>query len=234
MATYVIADIHGNLLGLADVLHKCKFREDDTLISLGDVVDGGILTKDVIDVLLEIPNLINIRGNHDNPWALQWMRDGSEYPLWWNQGGRATAQSYEFHHMNVPKRHIDFLAHSVPYYIDNKNRVFVHGGFDPSMPIEDQFTEVLTWDRSLLCDYAPDHVIKGYNHVFVGHTSTQFLGGAVYPVTFNNLTGMDTGGGWNGKLSIMDVDTFEVWQSDINANIQKDIIRDLENSLMGD
>jgi serine/threonine protein phosphatase 1 len=224
MTTYAIGDIHGNYLGLMDVLKKCNFDNDnDTLISLGDVCDGGILTRKVIDKLLTIQNVINVKGNHDE-WSLQWMKTGIELPVWWHQGGRATAQSYDFKFKNVPRSHIEFLDRSLPYFIDSQNRVFVHGGFDPLKPIVIQPIEVLTWDRSLFCDYAPKNIIKGYNHVFVGHTTTQVFK-TDQPVTFNNLTALDTGGGWNGKLTIMDVDTYEFWQSDINANMQNDVVR---------
>ena len=35
------------------------------------------------------------------------------------------------------------------------------------------------------------------------------------PITFNNLTMMDTGAGWNGTLSIMNVESKEFWISKI-------------------
>ena len=38
---FAIADIHGNNRALLQVLHRCNFDyENDTLICLGDVVDG--------------------------------------------------------------------------------------------------------------------------------------------------------------------------------------------------
>jgi serine/threonine protein phosphatase 1 len=226
--TLVIADIHGNFLGLEDVLKKCNFKKSDTLINLGDVCDGGNRTKDVIDRLLKIPNHIFCAGNHDY-WTCHWMKTGFEYPAWWHQGGMRTAESYGFDKDNVPHTHIKFIEEALPYYIDDQNRVFVHGGFDPDIPIAEQSIDVLTWDRDLLCNYAPKHSIKGYKHVFVGHTTTQCFGNiltvknCLEPLTFNNLTAMDTGGGWEGRLSVMDVDTFEFWQSEISANKQNEI-----------
>jgi len=223
--TLVIGDIHGNYLGLVDVLKKCNFKKSDTLISLGDFCDGGNRVKDVITRLLEIPHLVNILGNHDS-WAGHWMKTGVELPVWWHQGGMRTAASYGFEHTSVPKSHIKFIEDALPYYIDDQNRVFVHGGFDPSKPIQEQPIDVLTWDRDLLCKYAPENIIKDYKHVFVGHTTTQHFGhdinikNCLEPLTFNNLTAMDTGGGWNGRLSILDVDTFKFWQSEISANMQ--------------
>ena len=231
--TLVIGDIHGNFLGLEDVLKKCKLKKSDTLISLGDFCDGGKRVKDVIDKLLTIPKLINVVGNHDNPWALGWMKTGVELPVWWHQGGMRTAESYNFDFESVPASHIKFIEEALPYYIDDQNRVFVHGGFDPAIPVPEQPIDVLTWDRDLLCNYAPKHSIKGYKHVFVGHTTTQHFGNIVSiknclePLTFNNLTAMDTGGGWNGRLSIMDVDTFQFWQSEISAN-QQNMLKKLE------
>lgn len=227
--TLVIGDIHGNFLGLQDVLKKCNFKNSDTLINLGDTCDGGNRTKDVIDRLLKIPKLINILGNHDS-WACHWMKTGAEVPIWWHQGGMRTAASYGFDYKSVPKSHIKFLEEALPYYIDDQNRVFVHGGFDPSKPIQEQPIDILTWDRDLLCDYAPKNIINGYKHVFVGHTTTQCFGNllsiknCLEPLTFNNLTAMDTGGGWDGRLSILDVDTFQFWQSEISANMQNTTI----------
>jgi serine/threonine protein phosphatase 1 len=230
--TLCIADIHGNYLGLVEVLKKCNFKKSDTLISLGDICDGGCRTKEVIDRLLEIPNIINVLGNHD-AWACHWMKTGFEYPAWWHQGGMRTAESYNFDFEMVPKSHIEFIEKAVPYYIDSENRVFVHGGFDPSKPVPEQSVDVLTWDRDLLCSYAPKNIIKGYKHVFVGHTTTQHFGhdpnvkNCLEPVTFNNLTDLDTGGGWEGRLTIMDINTFEFWQSETSAN-QQNLLKRLE------
>jgi len=221
MATFAIADIHGNFLGLTDVLKKCKFKKTDTLICLGDSVDGGNRSKDVINKLLTIPKLINIIGNHEK-WFINWAKTGIELPIWWNQGGQRTAESYIFDYKNVPQSHIDFLEHARPYHIDEKHRVFVHGGFDPDKPIEMQDVEFLTWDRDLLCKHAPLGNIKGYDHIFVGHTSTQFFN-SLEPVTFGNVTDLDTGSGWNGRLTIMNIDTFQFWQSNISANMQNEM-----------
>jgi serine/threonine protein phosphatase 1 len=159
------------------------------------------------------------------------MKTGVEYPAWWHQGGMRTAESYNFDHKSVPQSHIKFIEEALPYYLDDQNRVFVHGGFNPSKPIAGQSIDVLTWDRELLCDYAPKHSIKGYKHVFVGHTTTQHFK-SMEPVTFNNLTGLDTGGGWDGRLTIMNVDTFEFWQSEISAN-QQNALKRLEGLRFG-
>jgi serine/threonine protein phosphatase 1 len=206
---FCIADIHGRLHALNQVLNAADFRNDkDRLIQLGDIVDGGSETRRVINRLLEIENRIDITGNHD-VWTLNWMKTGKELPIWVHQGGEATMRSYDFNWKSVPSSHVFFLESQIPYYIDDKNRIYVHGGFNPLVPIENQTTEFITWDRTLI-KYAMKHPVPRFSHVFVGHSTTQLVKpGVVYPLTFNNLTMCDTGGGFNGRLSIINVDNPE-------------------------
>ncbi len=220
---FVLGDVHGRANALHEVLALANFRDKtDRLITLGDLVDGGEDTRGVFDRLVKIKHRIDIAGNHDL-WALPWFEFAEnpdnvgkrppEPPLWFNQGGFWTAKSYNFDPWNVPESHKNLLRGQVPYYIDNKNRLFVHGGFNPKVPIENQSVEMLIWDRTLI-KYARNHTINGYNHVFVGHTSTQLfldklLGRGAEPITYHNLTLLDCGAGWNGNLCVMNVDDID-------------------------
>ena len=216
MKTYAIADIHGRAPALSDVLIESNFNKSkDTLICLGDIVDGYPWTKDCFDILLGIKNLIFILGNHE-VWALNWFLTGEELPIWVHQGGLATMSSYDFDYHNVPQSHIDLIKNAHTYYIDNKNNIYCHGGFNPKVPVEKQTQEFITWDRTL-CKYAHDHkpIIKPYNHVFLGHTSTGFFDNRAFlPQFYGNVIMLDTGAGDIGKLTIMDVDSLGYWQSD--------------------
>jgi serine/threonine protein phosphatase 1 len=221
--TFVIGDIHGRANALHEVLAFADFRDKvDRLITLGDIVDGGENTREVLDRLVKIKHRIDITGNHDL-WALPWFafsenpdnvgKKPPEPPLWFNQGGFWTARSYDFNPWNVPQSHIDLLRGQIPYYVDSKNRLFVHGGFNPKVPIENQSVETLTWDRSLI-KYAKNHPIPGYNLVFIGHTTTQLflgqlLGHGSKPLKYHNLIMMDCGAGWNGNLCVMNVDNID-------------------------
>jgi serine/threonine protein phosphatase 1 len=50
--TLVIGDIHGNYKGLLQCLERCQFdNENDTLISVGDVVDGHSQSFEVVEKL---------------------------------------------------------------------------------------------------------------------------------------------------------------------------------------
>lgn len=65
------------------------------------------------------------------------------------------------------------------------------------------------------------NIVESFEHIYIGHTSTQFQGVNV-PMTCANITNMDTGGGWHGFVSIQDVDTGEFWQSDSGKELYPD------------
>lgn len=91
--TLCVGDLHGNFKGFKQALERCNFDyENDTLISLGDVVDGHSQSFEVVEELLKIKNLIAIKGNHDD-WWLYWIEKGF-HPAHWTQGSKATGESY--------------------------------------------------------------------------------------------------------------------------------------------
>lgn len=199
--TYVIGDVHGQVYALRELLWKANFRKEiDRLIVLGDVCDRGPKTRDTIDLLRSIRNLVLIKGNHD-VWALSWMIDCVEEQLWLSQGGNRTLRSYQYDNESVPVSHISFLEKAVPYHVED-GCLFVHGGFDPDKPIEEQKEENLIWDRDLI-NYAKDNEILAYKRVFIGHTPTKNITGKKEPAFLHNLVMMDCGAGHKGNLCMM-------------------------------
>lgn len=99
MRTFVIGDIHGGLRALEQVLNRAEVTTQDTLIFLGDYVDGWSQSAEVIDFLIEFKktqNCIFIRGNHDQ-LALDWLENRHEdfdEEMWYKHGGRATVEGY--------------------------------------------------------------------------------------------------------------------------------------------
>ena len=123
----------------------------------------------------------------------------------------------------MPDAHIKFLQ-SGHLWLELEGKVFVHGGFDPRVPLNRQSAQFLVWDRDLLDDAWKRSVAGsnapygGYKDIFVGHTTTQMYQ-SFEPVHFCNVWGLDTGAGWSGKLTIMDVDTKKYWQSDLSSDL---------------
>ena len=232
MRTFVIGDIHGAHKALVQCLERSGFdRARDRLIALGDVCDGYPDVKRSIDELLTLEHCDYIIGNHDL-WALQWAQDGTETSLWLNQGGENTITSYEG--ADVPLRHIEFLS-SAHWFVETGKQLFVHGGIDPKRPVGQHDPDFLVWDRSLVQDAwfkaqkDPQYRFSTYEKIFVGHTPTQkfnWLRRADItkprrpdelrddPLFLCNVVMMDTGAGWSGRLTIMDIETLQYWQSD--------------------
>ena len=65
MATYVVSDIHGMYDKFIKLLHKVGLNDDDTLYVLGNVLDRGPTPIQVLQKLMEMPNVVPIVGNHE-------------------------------------------------------------------------------------------------------------------------------------------------------------------------
>ena len=214
LRTLVLGDVHGNYKALLQCFERSHFnRTAETLIVLGDVVDGYPDVKQCVDELLTCKNLIYILGNHDR-WFYNWTKEPREL-IWASQGGDNTFHSY------VPKTHIDLFRDAYAAHEDDKKRLFVHGGFDIKEPVfEKQKLETLLWDRHLIeVAYMnrkthADIKYGGYEEIFLGHTATGIICGDDKPHKWCNVWALDTGAGYRGKLTIMDVDTHEYFQSD--------------------
>ncbi|TAL56731.1 MAG: serine/threonine protein phosphatase [Nanoarchaeota archaeon] len=211
MRTFAIGDIHGNYELLKKVLGKANFSyEDDKLIILGDIVDRGKYSKECIEELTKIKNKVFIIGNHDARFQ-KWLIKGGMHLIWLVGGGQATKRSYGGKH-KVPEHHKEFIESGIPYHVEN-NCLFVHGGFHPEKKLEEQTPHTFYTNRSLIY-YAKKQRIPTYDHVYVGHTTTQFVGLRAKPLTYNNLTLLDTGAGYFfGKLTLMDINSGEYWQA---------------------
>ena len=221
MKTFVVGDIHGAYKALLQCFDRSGFdRKTDRLIVIGDVCDGYPEVQQCIDELLKVKHCDFVIGNHDM-WALDWALRGDKPEIWTSQGGDRTIASYGGGPM--PKTHIDFLKNG-QLWIELKDQVFVHGGFNPDISLSSHSAQTLVWDRTLL-----DMALKmqstergckfsRYEDIFVGHTTTE-LYHSLEPIKACNVWGIDTGAGWSGKLTIMDVDTKEYWQSDLTPDL---------------
>lgn len=233
--TLVIGDIHGGLRALLQVLERAKVTEDDTLIFLGDYVDGWSEAFEVINHLIYLKttnHCVFIRGNHDELF-LNWLKTGKQNEEWLIHGGQATIDSYQGRPNQFIKIHQYFLEELEDVYVDNQNRLFIHAGFTNVRGVgEEYFTRMYYWDRSLwetalACrnlpiddDFYPQR-LKLYKEIFIGHTPLTRIG-KDKPTQACNVWNVDTGAAFTNPLTIMDVDTKEYWQSDSLPSLYPD------------
>lgn len=218
MKRFVVGDIHGAHKALLQCLERASFNyEEDLLISLGDVCDGWPDVSEVIEELLRIKHLKMIFGNHD-AWMLRWIEEGKIDRVWRNQGGQATLDAYQSERGNVPQSHHALLKTAMPY-LEMDNKLFVHGGINANYPLDKQDNNIFLWDRNLLREAIWLHEKKpgfrfgAWTDIFIGHTPTEVYE-TLEPMHVCNVWAMDTGAGWSGKLTLLDIDSYEYWQSD--------------------
>jgi len=222
MRTFVLGDIHGGFKGLLQCLQGVNFDyENDKLISLGDVCDGWSEVAEAIEELLKVKNLIYIRGNHDE-WGLKGLTKNPDFfrgmwsdaSNWYAHGGKATEDCY-VRRPDLLEKHIQFLKDSHVYHIDEKNRLFVHAGIMPGVSMKNTPVDICLWDRNFWYNqYAGRNDGKDYFEVYIGHTPTINFKGIREPINRRNTWNMDTGAAFTGKMSIMNIDTKEIFQSE--------------------
>ncbi|WP_432672563.1 metallophosphoesterase family protein [Flavobacterium sp. SM2513] len=234
--TLVIGDIHGGLKALRQVLERAEVTTKDTLIFLGDYVDGWSESPQVIDFLIELrgnQNCIFLRGNHDE--LLQnWLEKDKCNEMWLNHGGDSTIKAYEHISDDKKRFHIQFLNNLQNYHLDDKNRLFVHAGFTNLRGVTNEyFPKLLYWDRTLwemalAFDtripkdshfYPPRFLV--YEEVYIGHTPVTRIGEGV-PIQKANIWNVDTGAAFKGSITVMDIDTKKFWQSDLLTDLYPD------------
>lgn len=228
MKRYCIGDIHGNYKGLLQVLKKSNFDyENDLLIVLGDICDSWSEVKECFDEILKIKNTIRILGNHDE-WALYYYTGKEHYTensesQWLKHGGQATLFSFG---RTMDQKYIDYLESCVPYHILDGNKMFAHGNVpNKLMILEKAHPMYFLWNRHLIekayrkrdweVDIPGEKADDRWDEIYLGHTMVHTLDeNATTPQKWLNVWAMDTGSGARGKLSMMNIDSKEIFQSD--------------------
>ena len=234
--TFAIGDIHGGLKALVQVLNQLEVTEEDTLIFMGDYVDGWSESAQVIQFLIELSEKINcifIKGNHD-VWCQNWLETAIVKPLWYMHGGKETMESYDVLTIAEKEVHLQFLKEMPLYYLDDENRLFLHAGFTSVHGVEKEiFKENFYFDRTLWelaiamdTNMARDHTkypkrLQHYSEIFIGHTPTTNFGEAA-PMSAMNIWNVDTGAAFKGRVTGMNIDTKAYFQSDLLPDLYPD------------
>jgi serine/threonine protein phosphatase 1 len=196
-----IGDIHGmkNKLDLVLTELAPALPSDTRLIFVGDYVDRGPDSKEVIERLIRLkderPDTILLMGNHERMMIDAY--DGGDVMTWLSNGGDHTLKSYGLSSREIkelPSEHIEFIRTlDLMYEIDGY--IFVHAGLRPGVPVRKQKEHDLLWIREsfFLAEPTWDETV-----VF-GHTP--------FPTPFRRpgMIGIDTGAVYNNKLCCLEL-----------------------------
>ena len=223
---YVIGDVHGCLDALVQLLDMIEASEarkpacDTTLVFLGDLIDRGPQSREVVEFLLNydptFADVVFIKGNHEELFLKVLSGAAEVFDVWFSVGGKSAARSYGVEnlgriHMDamavyedlrcaVPKAHREFLASFQNYYVFG-DFLCVHAGIKPKIALEKQRPKDMRWVRSSFIDYKKPHdYIVVHGHTIVEHA--EHLG---------NRIAVDTGAGKGGTLSAVCLEG-ETWE----------------------
>lgn len=170
--TIMISDIHGCMEQFNEMLHLVKYNSKyDQLILLGDYVDRGPDSKEVVEKVIELVrdhNAIAIRGNHDQRLVDLIRNDNiSIRTKFLEHGGIETLRSY-CNNNEISNNYLDqaretiealygyqieFLS-KLPLYHEDDNHIYVHAGLNP---------EFIDWKNQ------PEHDFMYMKEKFIQH-----------------------------------------------------------------
>lgn len=215
--TIAIGDIHGCATALRTLLAALELQTDDTLVTLGDVIDRGPDSRDVLDQLMVLRSqchFVPILGNHE-----QMMLDAVAGRItlqdWLMHGGAETLDSYapEAALAEMSERHMEFVRSWKDFH-ETDGHFFAHGNYSPKRKLTHQPWEELRWIS--LKQFLPSPHQSGKVAV-VGHTANKR--GQV--VNFGHLVCIDTychGGEW---LTAFEPATGTIWQANEDGEVQE-------------
>ncbi len=226
-SVYAIGDIHGR----ADLLTKMHKRigadagkrargNRKIVVYLGDYIDRGAKSRQVIDMLLRSPlegfEAVFLKGNHED-YMLGFLEGVGDGMGWLFNGGAATIASYGIAPPGgaylqdgaldalrvaltaaIPAEHRAFLANLKLHHSEG-GYLFVHAGIRPEVALADQSADDLMWIREEFLGSGADHDCR----VVHGHTITWS------PEVLPNRIGIDTGAYVSGALTCLVIEGAE-------------------------
>ena len=172
MRTLAIGDIHGCHVALTTLLEQVAPRTDDRIIFLGDYIDRGLASREVVDSLLELRGKcapVFLRGNHE-VMILDAREDALKANLWQSYGGFEALVSYGAgYNPNwatfIPDSHWKFYERTARFF-ETEDHMFVHACLDAEADMEEQPDWLLYWEsldrlkphksgKRIVCGHSP-------------------------------------------------------------------------------
>lgn len=223
MRVLAIGDIHGCHIALSTLLQQVQPGPDDQIIFLGDYIDRGPASREVIDSLLRLKRTcttIFLRGNHED-MILEAREDSlksnnSQSYVWLE-----TLESYEADDRQdwpavIPDVHWKFFENTARFF-ENETHIFVHACLDPELDLREQTDSLLYWEHF---DRLQPH--KTGKRIICGHTYQR--SGQIKDLGFAAC--IDTGAAYGGWLTCLDANSGEYWQANEDGAIRRGSLRE--------
>ena len=197
---FAIGDIHGCFDKLQMLMDKIDIDFDnDTLVFLGDYIDRGPNSSEVVELKKRFPKIIFLKGNHEE--MFEDFLAGIDRLKYLTNGGQQTLDSYlkkgrTFEGPPISQSHLDFFK-TLRIYYETDQYIFVHAGLIENIPLESQDVRDILWIRGRFIDSDYDFGKR----VIFGHTVFP------EPLIQPNKIGIDTGAVYGNKLTCLELPT---------------------------
>ncbi|ENY8698204.1 metallophosphoesterase family protein [Clostridioides difficile] len=171
-----MSDLHGMYDKFISMLEQINFNSNDHLYILGDVLDRGDKSLEIIDYIRNHKNITLLKGNHELMFQESWRDTNNRY-LWFYNGGDDTFYKLKNKKFEYEESFYKYIK-NLPYLEIIDNFILVHAGLylpnnyenlSIEQIIELQEEDICVWDRTIL---NTNKHIKGYT-IIIGHTPTQ-------------------------------------------------------------
>ncbi len=221
--TYVIANPHGCYGSFKKLLETIKFGDDDVMFILGDIVDYGEGSMELIEDISMRYNVYSVAGEHDRiaykmlKGFYDMLKSGSapdadyisEMNEWVSDGGKATLDAFRSLDDDGKEGVLDYLSDMAPYETTEcggREFVLLHGGisgFSPEKSLDD-------YDSEDFISEPLDMNRKYFENAYVisGHISTYDIDGAEEGKIYRkgNNFAIDCAAAFDGALACLRLD----------------------------
>lgn len=218
--TYVMSDIHGNYQKYREALEEISFKDTDTLYVLGNVIDFGEQSMEILLDMMVRVNVLPLAGDHEvmalkvlpafleetTPEKIAGL--GGEFmenlKEWQENGGESSLLAFKNLSYDYREAVLDYLEEFEPYAeveVNGEDYVLVHAGLE-------NFSEDKELDEYELEDLlftAPDYekVYFQDRYLVTGHTNTSVIDDSGDVIFYNNNhIAIDCGCAYGGVLGV--------------------------------
>lgn len=223
MSVFACTDLHG-MFGLYKQI-KNFIKPEDTVYCLGDCGDRGLDSWETLAAILDDPQFITIRGNHEqmliDSIKEYLIYDGivrEKFDLLCANGGLNTFTCWVIDE-NRTKYYRKLKQ--LPYSLDYKNKdgmqiIMSHAGYTPKEKDTSHWVNDLLWGREHFIEHWPqdfDNVIILHGHTPINYLAERIMWSDIEPGALwysdNHKVCIDNGSFTTGFCCLLDLDTFD-------------------------
>lgn len=212
MSIYVTSDIHGCYDKFIKLLEEIKFSKRDELYIIGDIIDRGNKSLEILDYIREHKNIHLLKGNHEDLFVKAYESGSKE--LWYHNGGRYTDKQLKLRGEDYTKATYEYMkALPITKVIDKF--ILVHAGLVfpdnyNDIELEDLLKMQIEKDCLWVRPYDTEVSYRDYT-IICGHTpvcklTDEFLDENTKIVKRAGTIFIDCGCVFGGRLSCLRLD----------------------------